>query len=306
MDPTAPDDGAWRPERAARGLWQLFEPIHAVTYFAAECDERYRALGLKGFWMGYFASRSAPFGRCSPELANATFFNFRPSMAERALPDAWTYASPEAVLAARLDGSVAALRGALGDLADGPGVADAADLAEAAAGEARSSGAGRPLFAALSALPRPADPLGRLWHAATLLREHRGDGHVVASVAAGLDGLGAHLTFAATGAVSRARLQGARGWTDEEWDAAAERLSADGWLVEGRLTEAGAERRAAIEATTDVLAAPPWAALGPDAAAHLAELLAPLARQVADSGAVPFPNPIGVPSATPESSGSDA
>ena len=135
------DATAWDPARAARRLWLRFEPIHAVTYFAPECDERYRALGLKGFWMGYFASRSAPFGRCSPELANATFFNFRPSMAERALPDAWTFASPEAVLTARLEGSVAALRRALGDRAEGPDLGEAADLAEAAANAARASNA---------------------------------------------------------------------------------------------------------------------------------------------------------------------
>lgn len=298
MDSDLDPGSTWDPARAARRLWLRLEPIHAVTYFAPECDERYRALGLKGFWMGYFASRSAPFGRCSPELANATFFNFRPSMAERALPDAWTLASPEAVLHARLEGSVAALGRALGDRADGAAVAEAADLAEAAAEEARSSSAGRPLFAALSALPRPTDPLARLWHAATLLREHRGDGHVVASVAAGLDGLAAHVTFVATGAVPRARLQGARGWTDEEWADAEARLTSAGWLLDGALTEVGARRRAEVEATTDLLASPPWAALGQGAAERLTELLNPLARQVADAGAVPFPNPIGVPPAT--------
>lgn len=291
------DATAWDPARAARRLWLRFEPIHAVSYFASECDERYRALGLKGFWMGYFASRSAPFGRCSPELANATFFNFRPSMAERALPDAWTFASPEAVLTARLEGSVAALRRALGDRAEGPDLGEAADLAEAAANAARASNAGRPLFAALSALPRPADPLARLWHAATLLREHRGDGHVAASVAAGLDGLGAHVTFVATGAVPRTRLQGARGWTDEEWDDAEARLTSTGWLRDGALTEDGARRRAEVEATTDELASAPWAVLGAEAADRLGHLLDPLARAVVASGAVPFPNPIGVPSA---------
>ena len=116
------DDRTSDDEPVARAIWRRFEPIHAVTYFAPECEERYRALGLKGFWMGYFASRSAPFGRCSPELASATFFNFRPSMAERALPDAWSYASPEAVLDARLAGSVNRLqRTALGARRPVPG-----------------------------------------------------------------------------------------------------------------------------------------------------------------------------------------
>ena len=293
-----PDPAPSDPARAARALWARFEPIHAVAYFADECERRYRDLGLKGFWMGYFASRSAPFGRCSPELATATFFNFRPSMAERALPDAWSFAAPEAVLEARLLGSVAALRAALGDRADGSDVGEAADLLEAAATAARTSSAGRPLFAALSALPAPTGSLERLWHAATLLREHRGDGHVVASVAAGLDGLAAHVTFAATGAVPRARLQGARGWTDEEWSAAEERLTASGWLHDGRLTDEGARRRAEVEAATDRLAAEPWVALGPDAVHRLLDLLGPLAAQVVASGAVPFPNPIGVPPPT--------
>lgn len=279
----------------ARRLWRVFEPVHAVTYFAEECTDRYEALGLKGFWMGYFASRSAPFGACPPELAMATFFNFRPSMVARALPDAWDLASPEAVLEARLDGSVAALRRSLGDIADGDDVAEAADLAEAAADAARTSSGGRPLFAALSSLPRPTEPLARLWHATTVLREHRGDGHIVACVAADLDGLGAHITLSAAGAVPRARLQGARGWTDEEWDAAAERLRERGWLDGDGLTRAGQRARSDIEDTTDRLAAGPWDALGPEATARLHALLVPLARRVADVGAVPFPNPIGVP-----------
>lgn len=283
-------------------MWTRYEPIHAVTYFAPECEERYRALGLKGFWMGYFASRSAPFGRCSPELATATFFNFRPSMAERALPDAWSYASPEAVLQARLEGSVAALRRALGPLADGPEVAEAADLAEAAATAARATSAGRPLFAALTALPAPAEPLARLWHAATLLREHRGDGHVAASVAAGLDGLSAHVSFAATGAVPRERLQGARGWTDDEWDAAETRLTDVGWLDGGTLTEEGSRRRQAVEDGTDALSSGPWLALGRDASDRLASLLGPLALRIAETGAVPYPNPIGVPTLGDDSS----
>ena len=99
---------------SARRLWTVLEPVHAVTYFSQECAERYTALGLKGFWMGYFASRSAPFGEASAELATAAFFNFRPSMAERALPDAWSFTAPDAVLQARLDGSVATLRASLG------------------------------------------------------------------------------------------------------------------------------------------------------------------------------------------------
>lgn len=278
----------------ARRLWQVLEPIHAVTYFSEACAERYRALGLKGFWMGYFASRSAPFGEASPELVTATFFNFRPSMAARALPDAWSLASPHAVLDARRAGSVATLRGALGAAADGTEVAEAANLAEQALAAAPM--VGRPLFAALTALPRPSEPLDRLWHAATLLREHRGDGHVAASVAAGLDGLDAHVTFAATGAIPRERLQAARGWTDDEWDVAAAGLVARGWLdAGGALTSQGRADRQAIEDRTDAIAAAPWEALGRDGTDRLHALLLPLTRAVEGAGVIPYPNPIGVP-----------
>lgn len=293
---TTPDPG-WDAAASARRLWTVLEPIHAVTYFSEECAERYRSLGLKGFWMGYFASRSAPFGEASAALATATFANFRPSMAERALPDAWARCSPAAVLAARLDGSVATLRTLVGGAADGPDLAGAADLAERAVDACPLDG--RALFAALTALDRPTDPLGRLWHAATLLREHRGDGHVAALVAAGLSGLDAHVTVVASGAVPRDRLQGARGWTDDEWAAAEAGLRARGWLdADGSLTEVGRAGRREVEDRTDRLAAVPWRVLGQDDAERLHALVRPVARAIVDGGAIPYPNPIGVPAPT--------
>lgn len=282
-------------------MWQVFEPIHAVTYFAPEPVERLRDLGYRGYWMGYFASRSAPFGEASPQLVTATFFNFRPSMVHRALPDAWGYASPEAALAARLDGTLAALRRALGDAAVGPDVAEAAEVAEAAA-DACPPG-GRPLFAALSAVAPPGDPLGRLWHAATRLREHRGDGHIVANLAHGVDGLGAHVMFAATAPVDRAPgwpgsvraiLQGARKWTDDEWEAAAAELTGRGWLTaDGAITDVGRAARQAIEDLTDDLAAGPWESIGAEATGRLRQLLAPLAQRIVADGDVPVLSPAG-------------
>lgn len=154
--------------------------------------------------------------------------------------------------------------------------------------------AGRPLFAALRALERPVELLDRLWHAATLLREHRGDGHVAACVTEGLDGLDALVTFAATGAIGRQQMQAARGWTDEEWETAAEGLTAQGWMADGRLTDHGRARRLAIEETADALAAAPWDSLGPEQTHRLDHLVAPLARVIAARGPVPYPNPVGV------------
>jgi hypothetical protein len=224
----------------------------------------------------------------------AVFFNFHPAMVARALPEAWAVAPPEDVLAARVRSADSALRRLIPDHVGGPAEAEAAELAREAA-EAPAL-AGRPLFGALRSLPWPEEPHLVLWHAATLLREHRGDGHVAALIAAGLDGCEAHVTLAATGSVPRETLQTNRKWSDEEWAAAGERLQGRGWLdPSGRLTNAGWAGRAEVEARTDALAEEPWLALGPERSERLLELLTPMARAIADAGGVPVPNPVGVP-----------
>jgi hypothetical protein len=117
----------------ARRMWHLLEPYHATVYFAPEIIGAMRDVGLKGFWMGYFAGRSAPLGPVGPEVVTALFFGFHPSMVARALPDAWDLTSPEEVLAVRLAAVGAALERVLGDAVDGPELAEAADLARWAA-----------------------------------------------------------------------------------------------------------------------------------------------------------------------------
>jgi hypothetical protein len=278
----------------ARRMWPAFETYHAHVYFVPEAPEAYRELGLKGGWMGYFASRAAALGAASPGLVTAVFFNFHPAMVARALPDAWALASPDDVLAARLRTADAALRRLIPRHIGSAAEAEAAALAREAA-EAPAL-AGRPLFGALRSLPWPDEPHLVLWHAATLLREHRGDGHVAALTAAGLDGCEAHVTVTATGAVPRETLQGNRKWSDEDWSAAEERLRARGWLdAGGALTDTGRAVRAEVEARTDTLAEEPWTALGPERTERLLELLTPMARAINDAGGVPVPNPVGVP-----------
>ena len=281
-------------EPVARRLWRVYEPIHAVVYFAPESAEAYQRLGLRGGWMGYFASRSAALGPAPAGLVTAVFYNFHPAMVARAIPDAWQYAAPADVVAARLDATSAALRRLLPEAMGSPELAEAAGLAREAAESAAM--AGRPLYGALRSVPWPADPLPALWHATTLLREHRGDGHVAALTAAGLDGCEAHVSLAALGSVPREVLQQNRRWSDEEWEAAATRLQERGWLnPDGTATEAGTAGRAALEATTDELAAEPWRALGPERTGRLHDLLLPLARAVVAGQGVPMPNPVGVP-----------
>ena len=279
---------------SARTAWRVLEPYHAMIYFAPETRETYAAAGLKGFWMGYFASRVAPLGAVPASVVTATFFNFHPRMVARAIPDAWRFSSPERVLQARFQAADAALRRLLGAQIDSIEVVEAAELAkEAVAG---CPLAGRPLFAAYHDLEWPAEPHLVLWHAATLLREFRGDGHVVALLAEGLDGCEAHITLIGTGTVLGEALQPHRGWSDEEWEAASQRLQQRGLLDEsGLLTPAGTAVRQAVEDRTDLLALPPWQHLGKERYARLLSLARPLSTSIVDQGGIPMPNPMGVP-----------
>ncbi len=293
MHTPAPSGDTPYPGRA-HALWPAFETIHATFYFAPEAVEAYKTLGVKGGWMWYFASRAAPMGAASPGLVTAVFYNFHPAMVARALPDAWALATPEDVLAARLRVVDAALRRLLPEHIDTPGLVEAVALAREAAEAPALSG--RPLYGALRSLPWPEEAHLALWHATTLLREHRGDGHVAALTAARLDGCEAHVALAATGRVARATLQDNRKWSDEEWAAAEERLRERGWLdAGGGLTEDGRARHQQVEDATDALATAPWEHLGPERTARLLALLEPLARTIAERGGLPVPNPVGVP-----------
>jgi hypothetical protein len=215
-------------------------------------------------------------------------------MVHRAIPDAWGFATPAEVLAARLGGADAALRRLLGAWVEGSEVAEAADLARQAM-EGRDP-AGRPLFAAHATLPWPEEPHLALWHAATLYREFRGDGHVACLLVEDIDGCEAHVLAAAAGQLPGSVLREYRGWSEEEWSAAAARLQSRGWLEgDETLTGQGRAARDAREQRTDELAMAPWHHLGADACARLLGLLDRPVRLVVERGGVPFPNPVGLP-----------
>ncbi|ATO15356.1 hypothetical protein CO540_17165 [Micromonospora sp. WMMA2032] len=274
----------------ARRMWTLFEPVHAVTYFHPRARAAFEAVGLRGYWRGYFAGRAAPLGPVDAPTVTAAFFSFAPPMVARALPSVWRLATPEEALRARLTGAVQALAEFTYELPESH-LVEAAELLEEAAG--RVDTAGRVLGAVNAALPRGEYPLARLWQAAATLREHRGDGHVAALVTTGLEPVEV-VAWRCRVDQSREFHQPARGWTDEQWSAAEERLVEKGWLTPEREPTAHAtETFRSVEDATDRAASGPWRALGAERTARLRELLDPIATRCRTI--IPPQAPIGLP-----------
>jgi hypothetical protein len=244
--------------RTARLTFRIAEPIHGMIYFTPHRTDTYAQVGITRQRMAYFASRSAALGPVPAETVVATFFNFSPAIIGEVIPAVWDITTPAQVLAARLDAVDRSLRQAWPDDIGSPEVREAADLARRAAEQATGRPQGRPLFSAHAALPWPDEPHLALWHAQTLLREYRGDGHVALLLTEGLDGLGALITHAATGAIPAEALQNSRAWSEQEWAAGVSRVRDQGWLADG----------------------PELEALGEDGCARLRELTAPLAAAV--------------------------
>lgn len=260
--------------RTARRMFELLEPICLVTFFADECNDELAALGHRTYWDGYFASRAAPLGRVPAEVVDAAFYNFADGEVARHIPSAWETIPPEASVAARARGSAASLRRILGDeLAGSPGVVRAADLTAKAATSAPT--AGRMMYAGMRTLPMPSDPVARLWHSATMLREHRGDGHIAALVGARIGGAEAHILSALDMGIHPPESFGRVHHLPKKrlaaiMDGLRERGLVD---AEGRFTDAGRELKQRIETLTDELAAAPYEALS---AAEFDELIAAL------------------------------
>jgi hypothetical protein len=269
-----------QPAELARKAHRTLEPLHAAAYFGAEMNDAYAEAGAKGLMHSYFAVRSAPMGRVAPEVVVATFYNFAPSIVARAIPAVWSETTPEALLEARLAGIDALYRRVLGD-----DVVASEEMAEAAA-LARDattvlSGLGRPLYAGHATLPWPQPPHLQLFHAQTLLREHRGDGHVAALMFAELDAIGALITHLATTDGSAMQVvRDTRGWTDEEWAAGEARIVERGLIADGGLTDAGRALRDDIERQTDEAAASAYVQLGEDRVDRLRNLVRPWSKAI--------------------------
>ncbi|WP_407549982.1 hypothetical protein QOM21_12515 [Streptomyces sp. Pv4-95] len=278
----------------ARRMWHQLEPLHATLYFAPEARQVASDLGfdVASRWPSYFAWRTAPLGAAGPELVAATYYSFSPRMIARYVPGIWTTADPAKVLDARLVAVDRTLTALIGDRLTTAQLVEAARLARQAAENAGT--AARPLAAANRDLPWPDSPHLVLWQAATVLREHRGDGHLAALLTCGLDPCEALVSFAAIGAAPAAGFAG-RGWSAQEWTDARHRLAARGWIApDGSATDRAHKEREEIERMTDRLAAAPWRALGHSRAERLAQLLQPVLSAVFEAGYLPRHSTLGI------------
>ncbi|NWF29920.1 hypothetical protein HW130_27280 [Streptomyces sp. PKU-EA00015] len=277
-----------------RQMWHLLEPLHALLYYAPPAFEEAAALGYDTDerWPSYFAWRAAPLGEAGTAQVSSAFHSFSPRMVARYVPAAWRTAAPGDVLAARLRAVDRMYRDVLTDAIGTPALGEAAALARRAAEAA--DGAGRPLAAANAALPWADEPHLVLWQAATILREHRGDGHIAALLTAGLDPVESLVSFAGVGAAPVETFAG-RGWSEAEWRAGRERLAARGLVDhDGTATTEGRALRAEIERRTDETVAAPWRALGPDDTTRLSELLGPYWLAALGTGLLPAQNTLGI------------
>ncbi|MFD7019219.1 hypothetical protein [Streptomyces sp. NPDC059928] len=276
------------PPRAGRHCHSPLNSLHATVYFSPDVAKELAGIGIEDPSAAYFAGRAAAMGAVGPGVVAAAFYNFRHDLIARHLPAVWRTASPEAVLQARLRAVDSTLRRLLGEEAvDSQEMAEAARLAlRATEGCTRHA---RPLYAAHADLPVPEQPHLAFWHAATLLREHRGDGHLAALLELGLDPLEALVSHTATGKGMAPRwVLTTRGWQRSDWDAAAERLRERGLLdADGELTAAGVALRADLEDRTDRLDLAPYELLGEQDVARLTELAKGFLMTAALAGGFP-------------------
>jgi hypothetical protein len=261
----------------ARRMFELVEPVGAIPYTADEPNEAMFALGFTDYWDTYFAGRAAPLGASVPaEVVHALFYNFAPGEVARHIPRVWSTTTPEAAIAARQQGCGKALRRVLGGLVDTPASTRAADLLTAAATSAPLEG--RPMYAALRTLPVPEEPVARLFHAASLLREHRGDGHIAALVTERIGGLEAHVLAALDLGMPAERFGRIHHLPAAQLSALLDGMRARGLVADdGGFTAAGRETKERVEALTDDLAVAPYLVLDPAEQDELTAALEPLA-----------------------------
>lgn len=281
----------------SRSMWKRFEPIHSIVYFTPQAATRYKEAGMKGGWMGYFASRSAPLGKPSAEVVQALFYNFAPQLVKRAIPDAWSLSTPENLIQLRTELAVDVINASCRDLIEDPGFIKQIDHVLKVATSLPVEG--RALYAANLKLDWSASTASKLFGAATLLREHRGDTHNAALVANQINGIEAHILQLASGAFDYDTVFPNRGWSEQEWESATQEMIRRELLARQStsqspiLTDLGKETKNRIETATD-LGSNPWNFLLDSEVSEMSNLLELISNNVKRQINFPQKTPIGL------------
>ncbi|HIF66191.1 MAG TPA: hypothetical protein EYQ34_06275 [Acidimicrobiia bacterium] len=261
------------------------EPLHSCAYYAEEIN-RFTEMGYSGWWHAYFAYRSAPMGKATAQQVMDAFYNFAPRMVDKAVPNCWEVMSPSQVRQTQLLLVDRALHRIFGDYKAQRELAYVSEVLKTSIPELDTKE--RPLFAAWAGEPWPDSPLLDLWHATTLLREYRFDGHNSALRQAGLSGLGCHLMMAADGRGTPEIIQKIRGWSHEEWKQEAAELRSRGWITsDGQHTPLGRSVRRGVELATDQNAQAIVVNLGDERSGKVLEVLEQVAAFLIETGVVP-------------------
>ena len=261
----------------ARRMFELVEPIGVIPYSADDPNEAMFALGFTNYWDTYFAGRAAPLGLATAEVVDALFYNFAPGEVARHIPKVWCTTTPGAAIAARQIGCVKALRRILGDRVDSAAFARATELLIKAATSAPCEG--RPMYAALRALPIPDDVVARIFHAASMLREHRGDGHIAALMVEGIGRLEAHVLVALDMNMPAGKFGRIHHLPAPQLAAVIDGLRQRGLIGDdGWLSESGRAVKQRVESLTDDLAVKPYKILAPGELDEVTKALEPIAE----------------------------
>lgn len=268
--------GARMDLNAVREVNLAINAAHRFVYFVPETAEEAAKLGMTGrrpAGPAYFAFRSAAMGAVPWQVVLATFYNFSPRSV-RPMTGVWDVASPEQWQAARFVVADRASR-RVGVSLTAAQIAEARSLIDPVV--AGADYAGKPLAAANASVALPPDPLVALWQQITVLREWRGDAHLVVLADNRLGPCDCNVIQTATGRFPVALARATRQWNDEEWAAATARLVARGWLdADGTATETGTAERERIEVETDAHCAALWTPIGDAGARRLAALIRPI------------------------------
>src|SRR3954451_2485400 len=256
---------------SARRLGSVLEPVVGQVYFSPECHANYAALGFEPSTRtannvalpdgpADFTSRGSVMGQVAGDGGAAAFAVFHPAVGIPCVTLGWTRPDAATMCAARDDGAIGQLTRLLGN--EPQGVGRAIELLARAVEPLRPEG--RPLYSGVRSQSMPDTSLGAVWRMGDMLREYRGDSHTTSWVSMGFDATEIGLLTELYWGLPMRSYSRTRAWTNDEFDAAHERLRSRGLVDDTGFTETGRAEREQVEVDTDQQMAGAIAALGDD------------------------------------------